>query len=255
MRSHKDNLSGGGFALQDCFSCKYFLFCYFLCVAYKFNLNICQPAIGCKSFEQSLTQPRNLFCSNLNQFYFASPSYWRKPFKQHCTLGKCRHGEWAWLPKWEVFLLEFLRRQNTLFLGLLASGFYCTSTSGLWPNQTNIKNPPMANQRRLRESVRLWPPRRIWPSEDRIGWGSCKLPNNPSARLSTPQDITKVHVYYVPQQLLMLTLPGLSNILTNLLWSWHSNAAEPPQSEKQELHIGKDESVNKSIANSFTNGK
>lgn len=140
-------------------------------------------------------------------------------------------------------------------------------SSGIWillhihkwtvtkPNKhKNPSNGQSATLKRERASLTSRA-RRIWPSEDRIGWGSCKLPNNPSARLSTPQDITKVHVYYVPQQLLMLTLPGLSNILTNLLWSWHSNAAEPPQSEKQELRIGKDESVNKSIADSFTNGK
>lgn len=61
----------------------------------------------------------------------------------------------------------------------LAFGFHCTSTSGLWPNQTTIKTPPLANQRRLRESVRLWPPTHLasW-GQDRLGF------------LSTPKQST-----------------------------------------------------------------
>lgn len=35
----------------------------------------------------------------------------------------------------------------------------------------------------------------FWLFEGRIGWGSCKLPNNLSAQLRTVLDITMFHVY------------------------------------------------------------
>lgn len=85
--------------------------------------------------------------------------------------------------------------------GSLAFGFHCTSTSGLWPNQTNIKNNSSIGQsatlKRERVPLTFWA-WHIGLFEDRIGWGSCKLPNNPLTHLSTPSAITKVRVYCVP---------------------------------------------------------
>lgn len=105
--------------------------------------------------------------------------------------------EWDVLCVAFIFLYEVTCVPNILkscssFISTLLHIYKWTVTK---TNIQTTKKPSNDQSVKLMRPTSLSEGQTFWLFEGRIGWGSCKLPNNLSAQLCTVLDITMFHVY------------------------------------------------------------